>query len=51
MKGVELPSFFLVLEAGRVGSSYNIYFDIKKVGHEKLSISFWGEKGEGTELK
>lgn len=46
--GVESPSFFLVVESGTVGVSYNNYFDIKKVDHEKVSISFWGEKGEGN---
>lgn len=38
--GVEPPSFFLVMESGTVGISYNNYFDIKKVDHEKVSISF-----------
>lgn len=36
--GVESPSFFLVIDSGKIEISYNNYFDIKKVDHEKASV-------------
>lgn len=48
MIGFEPPSFFPVMESGTVEISYTNYFDIKKVDHEKVSICFWGEKGESN---